>query len=343
MRRNYDAIDLFKFLASVMIVAIHTDAFLDISPQLNTILCGGIARLGVPYFFIVTAFFYFNKPVDWANTKKYCQRLLTLYLAWFILSIPKTVYDRFICSKVSFGETFFRFVRSFFVTSTFSGSWFLISCVFCAVLYYRLERLDEKNRSAITIALSVLVYFWITFTSAYGRLIETVGLGRFYRVYELLFANPYCSFLVGIPYFAVGRYFSRKREKMTIGGRANWLGFIGSLLLLLLEVYITNTYHLIKSTDCYLMLLPTAAFLFALIMGWEIKLKNAMALRTASTIIYFSQFILIYVCEFIEYWRIIRIPSFGKFLFAIISGLILTWFALAVRGKKRFSLVRYFY
>ena len=217
MKRNYDAVDLAKFVLSIFIVALHADALYDVSPLLNTMVCGGIARLGVPFFFVVSAFFFFAKPVTWVGTKNYCKRLLTLYAAWFVVSIPKTIFDRFYCSDYPFGETLFRFVRSFFVTSTFSGSWFLVSCLWCALLYYWLEQRSEKVRRGITVGLSVVVYLWVVFSSAYGKLMTPLGMDGFYRVYSLLLASPYTSFLVGIPYFALGRYFA-KRYYVNLGG-----------------------------------------------------------------------------------------------------------------------------
>ena len=37
---------------------------------------------------------------------------------------------------------------------------------------------------------------------------KRIGMDGFYRVYEMLFGNPYLSFLVGIPYFALGKHFA---------------------------------------------------------------------------------------------------------------------------------------
>ena len=213
MKKNYDSIDLFKFIFSILIVALHADALYDLSPLANTLICGGIARLGVPFFFVASAFFFFKKPVTWNNTKKYCKRLLILYAAWFIVSLPKTIFDRFICSDYPLPETIIRFIRSFFVTSTFSGSWFIVSCIWCALLFYLLEKQKTSVRRTIVIALSILVYAWTVFTSAYGKTLDGLGMRDFYEKYVLLFGSPYCSLIVGIPYFAIGRYFAVKDSK----------------------------------------------------------------------------------------------------------------------------------
>lgn len=56
MKKNYDSIDLFKFIFSILIVALHADALYDLSPLANTLICGGIARRGVPFFFVTSTF-----------------------------------------------------------------------------------------------------------------------------------------------------------------------------------------------------------------------------------------------------------------------------------------------
>jgi len=218
MTRNYDSLDLTKFIASICVVALHADALWDFSPMANSLICCGLFRLAVPLFFVISAFFFFGKEVTWEGTKKYIKRLLVLYAAWFIVSIPKTIFDRFICSHYPIGETVFRFVRSFFVTSTFGGSWFIVSCIFSALVYYKLEQLPEKTRKGLTIGISVIVYLWVTFSSAYGKLMTPLGMDGFYEKYELLFASPYCSFLVGIPYFAIGRFFAHNDVDSKVGG-----------------------------------------------------------------------------------------------------------------------------
>lgn len=343
IQRKYDAIDLTKFCMSILIVALHADALLDISPWLNTFVCGGLARLGVPFFFVTSAYFLYSKPVSWESTRRYCKRLLTLYAAWFVVSIPKTIFDRFICSSYPFGETLFRFVRSFFVTSTFSGSWFIVSCIFCAVLFYYLDKLSQNRYRIVVIILSVLTYFWCVFSSAYGKLIDVIGLSLFYDGYVRFFANPYTSFLVGIPYFALGKYFATRSEKQMDGGVVCTFGGFISIATLFVEVYLTSKYSMARTTDCYLMLLPCTFFLFPKILDWKIEIKNANWLRIASTIIFFSQFLLLFSCEIFEWVFKITIPCLVKFFIAAIGGIILTQLILVYVEKPRWRWLKYFY
>lgn len=81
-KKYYTEIDLIKLLAAIGIVAIHTNLpFFDV-----------IGRLGVPFFAIVSSFFFFRKWLSVANKKdmlnKYLRRITYLYLLWQLIYIP---------------------------------------------------------------------------------------------------------------------------------------------------------------------------------------------------------------------------------------------------------------
>ena len=347
--KKYDSIDLVKFIAAIFIVLMHADLFFDIyetCPYPYEFFCHGIARLGVPFFFVSTAFFYFRKPLTWDGTKKYCKRLLILYAAWFVIYLPKTIFDRIITSPYSLGESIFRLVRAFFVTSTFSGSWFIVSCVFCALLYYLISKLNKKTVTIVTIVISIVSYVWFTFTSAYGALMGDIGIKELYDKYELIFAKPYMSFLVGIPYFAVGKYFAevyRGEHRYNYSkNRSIVLSFL-PFVLLMIEVYCCYKYNLRQSTDCYIMLLPCICAVFPLILNWNIELKNAKYLRISSTIIFFSQFYFLFAVEAAEKVFNTAIPYYIKSAFTLVMVLLTSWLVIMLQDKKGFHWLKYLY
>ena len=77
--KNYDILDLTKFILSIMIVAIHTQLLLSILyPWL---------RLAVPLFFTISSFLLFKKininPKEESEIiKNFCRRQIKLYLFW---------------------------------------------------------------------------------------------------------------------------------------------------------------------------------------------------------------------------------------------------------------------
>ena len=88
-------IDLMKFIASMMIFAMHCQAFYDLGRF--SFLWELLTRWGVPYFFIASSYFLFSKceHADAAKTvKKYIMRIATLYFAWIIFNIPSIFVDK---------------------------------------------------------------------------------------------------------------------------------------------------------------------------------------------------------------------------------------------------------
>ena len=55
--RQYPAIDLGKYICAMLVVAIHTFPFVDISPSFNLFFISTLCRLAVPFFLCVQQLF----------------------------------------------------------------------------------------------------------------------------------------------------------------------------------------------------------------------------------------------------------------------------------------------
>lgn len=340
LKQSYNSIDLMKFILCFLVVAIHSDPIEDVSPLLNRLFLG-VERVAVPLFFIASGFFLFKGgPLDKDQLVKYLKRMGLLYFAWFVISFPITIFNRFLMGEGSLPVKLFLFVKSFFFTSTFSGSWFLASCVFCTILFYFINKWFPSKGGWLIIVFSFLVYFLCVSTSAWGNLMDGIGLRQSYNNLVFWFAKPYTSILVGIPYFALGKYIAEHENKIS---RPNFSITLILFALLIAEVYITYRFQLSNSTDCYLMLLPCAFCIFVYFLKWKLKLSHPVEMRKTSTIVFFSQFIWIFLIEYVEWQFHIIIPQIGKFLIAVILCLLTSFAVITLQKKRRFSWLRFFY
>lgn len=338
--KGYNSIDMMKFILCFGVVAIHSDPFEDVSPLLNRILLG-IERLAVPLFFIASGFFLFKGgSLDKDQLWKYLKRMGLLYFAWFVISFPITIFNRFMMGESSLSIKLFLFVKNFFFTSTFSGSWFLTSCVLSTILFYFINKWFPSKGGWVIIALSFLTYFLCVSTSAWGNLMDTIGLRPYYNNLVFWFAKPYTSIIVGIPYFAIGKYIAKKEDELE---SPHWLLTLSLITLLLLEVYYTYTRQLCNSTDCFFMLLPCAYCVFVTFLKMDLRLKHPVELRKTSTIVFFSQFIWLFLIEFVEWQIHITIPHFLKFLIAVVMCLLTSIIVIALQKRPKFQWLKYFY
>lgn len=83
---RHTAIEIGRLLAAVLVVTVHGRPFADLSPQLDFALSDGIARFAVPYFFVVTGYFFAD--IQDGGARRWFARILILHLVWTALYTP---------------------------------------------------------------------------------------------------------------------------------------------------------------------------------------------------------------------------------------------------------------
>ena len=338
--KNFKSIDLLKYILSIMVIIIHTNPFLSINKELGFYISYGICRIAVPCFFIISAYFYFSKGITKENTIKYCKRLLILYFAWFIIAIPNIIYFRLYCGSNNILIKIFNLIKGFFFSSTFAGSWFLTSCMFCGILFYFLHKFKSKKFSFFVITfLSVLVYIFCVLGSSYGNFINNTCFNVIYVYWDKIFGSFQNGFIVGIPYFYVGSILYYNNVK--INNKSIITGLFISLFLLMIEVYFTHHLNLILYNDCYFLLLPTSVFLFLLCKNSNININNHIFLRKSSIIIYLSHFIFLAYIKGIA--KIFHFEIANIYWFLSVLILCLLFSTLIIRFSEKIKWLKYLY
>ncbi|MFR5266882.1 acyltransferase family protein [Clostridium sp.] len=57
---NYGMLSVTKLIAAILVVMIHTMAFSSLSKDLWVATSLGICRVAVPFFFIISGYFFYN-------------------------------------------------------------------------------------------------------------------------------------------------------------------------------------------------------------------------------------------------------------------------------------------
>ena len=95
IRKNYNNIDLFKFIMALVVVAIHTGPFAATGPLINRIWTP-LSQLAVPFFFLSSTFLIGDRnPTPEAllpALRKQTRKIAKLYLIWTAAYLPLTVY-----------------------------------------------------------------------------------------------------------------------------------------------------------------------------------------------------------------------------------------------------------
>ena len=86
MSRN-KTIDFLRFIFSLMIIAVHTDLFVDVSEPLYYVFSLGLARASVPFFFIVSGFFFRQGQLQNKSRKPYFLKISKYWLIFIVLDL----------------------------------------------------------------------------------------------------------------------------------------------------------------------------------------------------------------------------------------------------------------
>ena len=85
MGKNYNLIDLIKFIMALCVVTIHTYIVDSMESSLVQDILYSIIRSAVPFFFITSAYFVMQRN-EKDGILKYWKRIFQLYLSWSVIN-----------------------------------------------------------------------------------------------------------------------------------------------------------------------------------------------------------------------------------------------------------------
>lgn len=324
--KKYNSLDLGKFIAALLVVAIHANPFSGI---VETIIIGGFARLAVPFFFIVSSFLFFLRNPDSKALLHFLKRLLLLYLFWGIFAIPLF----YVYHTPPYGSpiTISQFVYRFFNSSTYPGSWFLMALMQSASIIWLLSL--RLNNFFLLIISGVCYAFAITPHSYYGSDNNEIIIA-FHNVQGVWMSN--------LIYITLGKmvanlkHESSKLHKIYI----DILIVVVLLIKILVDIIIKDSY-LLNFID-NLLLVPSVLLLLLFLLVhesfYDLPYKT---LREMSTVFYLSHFTFVAIVAF-SLHHIIGIDAPLLRYFLVLCCCVTLYFILdSFRKLKSFGWIKY--
>ena len=276
--KNYDILDITKIILALLVVAIHS--------RLLPLILYPWLRIAVPLFFIISSYLLFTKIKDKSEKerknaiKTYIIRLLKLYIFWFIILLPVTIYVRRVWFEKGILYGIINILIRPFLSSTFVASWYISSTILGTLV---VEKLSKKINNKILVILAILCSLLCCLTSSYKYLLQDTFMIKIMS--SPIYIEPQFSFLVSIIYILFGKIIAEK-GKIINNKNINIILIIITSIMLYVEwryVYkISGTYD----NDCYIMLIPLSILIFNLIIDIKISIKNSKKLRHLSNFIY---------------------------------------------------------
>lgn len=267
--KNYNGIDVMKFLCAILVFLIHIPPFQGevsgLAKYVNFGLQHVACRVAVPFYFVASGFFLFKKAplykLDNETVKAYCFKLLRLLGAWHVL---------------------------LFASET-GHLWYLGATVVAIVLLSLCFHFRIKLGYIYAMA-CVLYLIGLLGDSYYGIIAPLQNTPIFHSIfkwYRFAFSTTRNGVFMGFIFVLMGATFSNC--KIMLRTRTALIGFVVSMLCLVAEVFLLKRNDILIRYNMYVFLLPATFFLFSF--AASIKLKDHFIykhLRNMGTVIYFA-------------------------------------------------------
>lgn len=143
------AIDIAKFIASILVVGIHVPVILSAGALSHIV--SFVESLAVPIFFAISSYLFFRKNTELSISilLHFIKRIGLLYAIWFLLClIVMPQHNDIIWS--------WKAITQILMGHTFPGSWFYSAIIVSTVIVYFISKINRL----LAFVVSCIVYFY---------------------------------------------------------------------------------------------------------------------------------------------------------------------------------------
>lgn len=353
-RQNYNAIDLAKFVCSILVVSIHIPPFgtsdeLIIIRYLNYGIQCYLARLAVPFFFVSSGFFLYKRLTLKAfcieTVKKYILRMLRLYMIWSLIYFPLS-FIAFFHNEKGICCAILEYIRNCVFLGSYKHLWYLnASVVAVAIISFFLCRKKSPKKifliSFVFYMIGLFAQSWFGFIKPLSILAPTVW--GILKILQSIMVTTRNGLFEGFFFMSMGMFFAYYR--IALSRRMVVIGFVISMVFLLLEVILLEYFDFIREHDMYFFLAPVTFFFFAL--ACQVEVGDSDIYRTMRRLSSLIFFIHLEINEIVvELLKIIYEPwskNGMRFLLVFMCSLLASMVILGLSEKKRFGWLKKVY
>lgn len=278
-KQNYRGLDLFRLIAAVLVVAIHTSPLTSFSADADFFAARILSRVAVPFFFMVTGHFVVSGFLNAADAdrkwKRYLIKISLYYGIAVLLYLPIGIYAGHYDDLNAYGV-----FRLLVFDGTFYHLWYFPASIIGVTLVYLMSK---RMRVSGMLAAAGVLYLIGLLGDSYFGLIQKVpvlceGYGYGFHIFSYtrngLFFAPLFLLLGAV----LG---SRAIPQNRIVPAA---GLAVSFLLMTGEAFSLHALGWQRHDSMYLALIPTMVFLYQLLL--HCRGNSCVKLRVLSTWIY---------------------------------------------------------
>lgn len=321
---NYNMLSLSKLFMSILVIMIHTMAFSSLSEELWIGTSLSICRIAVPFFFIVSGYFFYNlkNTEDRINKiKKYTIFYFKALLLEGLILIPYIIF---------LGKTIpiVVLIKNMLLVGVTGSLWYISSMVI-GLLF--ITPFLKNNRYKILIIFAIIFFLFGLSGDSYYGLFKESFLNNFIVLYKNFFVMMQVGFTASVPFLTIGILINKLNllEKM----KKTILCVIVGIILVLVEAFILYNSKIAIDYNLYFSLLIVAPALFILTMNSKKNISNKTSniCRKLSVLIYIlHQPVMLVLMTFLPIMQ----NSLIKFILTLFITTIFSFILLAIKIEK---------
>lgn len=277
---DYSGIDYFRFLAALLVVAIHTSPLAGINETGDFILTRVLARIAVPFFLMTSGFFLISEYTEsTAKRDQFIRKTVLIYAAAILLYLPINFYNGYFKMEYPLPNI----LKDLVFDGTLYHLWYLPASILGGLIAWHLvKRFRYPKAFCIAAALYMIGLFG---DSYYGIAAQLPALKNFYALLFQVSDYTRNGIFFAPVFFVLGGFLARSSQRNRIPSLPVSLGgFSVSLALLLTEALLLHNFKVQRHDSMYIFLLPCMYFLFQALLHF--RGKRLVWLRTSSLLIY---------------------------------------------------------
>ena len=257
-QKNYGWLDRFRLIAALLVISIHTSPLASFSGEGDFFFTRVLARIAVPFFLMVTGFFF---PSDPDQLRKSLKKLCLLYGGSILLYLPLGFYAGHYRALY-----FTDALRMLLFDGSFYHLWYFPAAITGMLLVFALKRV---LRLRWVCGISVVLYVIGLFGDSYFGLTEKLPPVK--AVYEGMFRlfSYTRNGIFMVPVFLVLGILIRKygRKRLHRSTLRYALCLLVSFACMTAEAFTLHNLRLQRHDSMYVFLLPVMVSLFLLLLS----------------------------------------------------------------------------
>lgn len=280
----YVGADLMKLICAFLIVFLHT--YNHDWGVFGEWVHATLSPIGVPFFFIVSGFFY-GKGLQKSGVSKdyfcrYVKRIFYMYFFWSVMTLPVAWMNLGIAhADYSVELKLLYIVRCFFLTGSIGIYWYLLALIYNSIIIYYAVKWQRE-----TLLYVFALIFFVVGVLYDGGLLKGTIVGTIIHVAvgsERNFLN------VGLFYMCIGLLFAKKFVKFSA---------VVTFSFFVLMLVAATWYNSVSSYRIMQAPLAVLLFIIAFQYTYAYLLPYSLVMRKLSTAIYLGHFPLILVFDY---------------------------------------------